>query len=156
MFLTVSNLSDCWMSHETHVTIQGTAEVGEVFQYYCEVCPQHQKLTRLNTCSWSTVFVWSWQKTSSFHVMHVSMSQFCGEAVLLLSGWTLLKIALSYSWWLLFKTFLWNNKVLVLNITLGCFCVTPKHALCSPLGHVRSHPNLQSGSLLPFFNCALK
>ena len=78
MLLTVSNLSDYWISCETCVTIQRTSEVEEVFQYYFGVCPQHQKLTRINTCSWSMVFVWSWRKSFSFHVTHVSVSQFCG------------------------------------------------------------------------------
>ena len=67
-----------YMSHETCVTIQRTSEVEEVFQYYFGICPQHQKLTRINTCSWSMVFVWSWRKNFSFHVTHVSVSQFCG------------------------------------------------------------------------------
>ena len=40
-----------YMSHETCVTIQRTSEVEEVFQYYFGICPQHQKLTRINTCS---------------------------------------------------------------------------------------------------------
>ena len=72
--LTVSNLSDYWMSNETYmwretcVTIQRTSEVEEVFQYYFGICPQHQKLTSINTCSWSMVFVWSWRKNFSFHV----------------------------------------------------------------------------------------
>ena len=51
-----------YMSHETCDTIQRTSEVEEVFQYYFGICPQHQKLTRINTCSWSMVFVWSWRK----------------------------------------------------------------------------------------------
>ena len=68
----------CYMSHETCVTIQRTSEVEEVFQYYFGICPQHQKLTRINTCSWSMVFVWSWRNNFSFHVTHVSVSQFCG------------------------------------------------------------------------------
>ena len=67
-----------YMSRETCVTIQRTSEVEEVFQYYFGICPQHQKLTRINTCSWSMVFVWSWRKNFSFHVRHVSVSQFCG------------------------------------------------------------------------------
>ncbi len=67
-----------YMSRETCVTIQRTSEVEEVFQYYFGICPQHQKLTRINTCSWSMVFVWSWRKNFSFHVTHVSVSQFCG------------------------------------------------------------------------------
>ena len=65
------------MSHETCVTIQRTSEVEGVFQYYFGICPQHQKLTRINTCSWSMVCVWSWRKHFSFHVTHVSVSQFC-------------------------------------------------------------------------------
>ena len=48
-----------YMSRETCVTIQRTSEVEEVFQYYFGICSQHQKLTRINTCSWSMVFVWS-------------------------------------------------------------------------------------------------
>ena len=68
----------CYMSCKTCVTIQRTSEVEEVFQYYFGICPQHQKLTRINTCSWSMVFVWSWRKNVSFHVTHVSVSQFCG------------------------------------------------------------------------------
>ena len=63
-----------YMSHETCVTIQRTSKVQEVFQYYFGICPQHQKLTRINTCSWSMVFVWSWWKNFSFHVTHVSVS----------------------------------------------------------------------------------
>ena len=87
MLLTVSNLSVYWMScetcvtsHETCVTIQRTSKVEEVFQYYFGICPQHQKLTRINTCVfvWSMVFVWSWRKNFSFHVTHVSVSQFRG------------------------------------------------------------------------------
>ena len=45
-----------YMSRETCVTIQRTSEVEEVFQYYFGICPQHQKLTRINTCSWSMVW----------------------------------------------------------------------------------------------------
>ena len=67
-----------YMSQETCITIQRTSEVEEVFQYYFGICPQHQKLTRINTCSWSMVFVWSWRRNFSFHVTHVSVSQFCG------------------------------------------------------------------------------
>ena len=67
-----------YMSHETCITFQRTSEVEEVFQYYFGKCPQHQKLTRINTCSWSMVFVWSWRKNFSFHVTHVSVSQFYG------------------------------------------------------------------------------
>ena len=67
-----------YTSRETYVTIQRTSEVEEVFQYYFGICPQHQKLTIINTCSWSMVFVWSWRKNFSFHVTHVSVSQFCG------------------------------------------------------------------------------
>ena len=66
-----------YVSRETCVTIQRTSEVEEVFQYYFWISPQHQKLTRINTCSWSMVFVWSWRKNFSFHVTHVSASQFC-------------------------------------------------------------------------------
>ena len=67
-----------YMSRETCVTIQRASEVEEVFQYYFGICPQHQKLTRINTCSWSMVFIWSWRKNFSFHITHVSVSQFCG------------------------------------------------------------------------------
>ena len=67
-----------YVSRETCVTILRTSEVEEVFQYYFGICPQHQKLTRINTCSWSMVCVWSWRKNFSFHVTHVSVSQFCG------------------------------------------------------------------------------
>ena len=45
-----------YMSHEACVTTQRTSEVEEVFQYYFGIWPQHQKLTRINTCSWSMVF----------------------------------------------------------------------------------------------------
>ena len=61
-----------YMSHKTGVTIQRTSKAKEVFQYYFGIFPQHQKLTRINTCSWSMVFVWSWRKNFS-----VSVSQFC-------------------------------------------------------------------------------
>ena len=64
----------CYMSHETCVTIQRTSEVEEVFQYYFGICPQHQKLTRINTCSWSMVFVWSWRKNFSVHVTRFSVT----------------------------------------------------------------------------------
>ena len=67
-----------YMLRETCVTIQRTSKVEEVFRYYFGICPQHQKLTRINTCSWSMVFVWSWRKNFSFHVKYVSVSQFCG------------------------------------------------------------------------------
>ena len=56
-----------YMSRGTCVTIQRRSEVEKVFQYYFGICPQHQKLTRINTCSWSMVFVWSWRKNFSFH-----------------------------------------------------------------------------------------
>ena len=64
----------CYMSRETCVTIQRTSEVEEVFQYYFGICPQHQKLTRINTCSWSMVFVWSWRKNFSCHVTRFSVT----------------------------------------------------------------------------------
>ena len=66
-----------YMSRETCITIQRTSEVEEVFQYYFGICPQHQKLTRINTCSWSMVFVWSWRKNFSLHDTHDSVSKFC-------------------------------------------------------------------------------
>ena len=62
-----------YMSRETCVTIQRTFKVEEMFQYYFGICPQHQKLTRINTCSWSMVFVWSWRK-SFFHVTCFSVT----------------------------------------------------------------------------------
>ena len=64
----------CYMSRETCVTIQRTSEVEEVFQYYFGICPQHQRLTRINTCSWSMVFVWSWRKNFSCHVTRFSVT----------------------------------------------------------------------------------
>ncbi len=68
-----------YMSRETCVTIQRTSEVEEVFQYYFGICPQHQKLTRINTCSWSMVFVWSWRKNFSFHSRMFQCHNFAGR-----------------------------------------------------------------------------
>ena len=68
-----------YMSCETCVTIQKTSEVEEVFQYYFGICSQHQKLTRINTCSWSIVFVWSWRKTFSFHSCMFQCHNFAGR-----------------------------------------------------------------------------
>ena len=52
MLLTVSNQSDYLMSRETCVTIQGTSEVGEVFQYYLtHFLPQGLGSTAKNTRS---------------------------------------------------------------------------------------------------------
>ena len=79
MLLTVSNLSDYWMSCETCVTIQRTSKVEEVFQYYFEIYPQHQKLTGINTCSCSVVFVWSWRKNISFHSRTFQCHNFAGR-----------------------------------------------------------------------------
>ena len=69
----------CYMSHKTCVTIQRTTKVQEVFQYYFGICPQHQKLTRINTCSWSIVFVWSWRKNFSFHSRMFQCHNFVGR-----------------------------------------------------------------------------
>ena len=68
-----------YMSRETCVTIQRTSEVEEVFQYFFGICPQHQKLTRINICSWSMVFVWSWRKNFSFMSHMFQCHSFAGR-----------------------------------------------------------------------------
>ena len=68
-----------YMSCKTCVTIQRTSKVEEVFQYYFGICSQYQKLTRINTCSWSMVFVWSWRKNFSFHSCMFQCHNFAGR-----------------------------------------------------------------------------